>query len=135
MPVLYPESDVEVTGWTPSTGVDVYAVLDEPGAPDDGDYATAQADSNPALTLGGTWTVPPGTTHRVRVRTAVTEGAHQVRALLLNGSNVEQGASAWTDIDATVTTHLLTVTTTGDAVRCKVETQAADTTGDAVIWA
>lgn len=38
---VYPVADVTVTGWTPNIGSTVWGVTDEPGAPDDTNYATS----------------------------------------------------------------------------------------------
>jgi hypothetical protein len=116
-------SDITTTGWTASSGSDLYAMLDETSA-DDNDYITS-----PALGTGGpvtftlTNTLSAGN-YDIEVRADYTGVSGQIRALLLNGSDVTQGTSAWETLTGTTALYALAITTTGDASRLRFEVQA-----------
>jgi len=67
-----PISDVTTTNWSPSTGTDLFAVLDE-ASYDDGDYAVAAANSVATLEVALTSSLndPGSGTHIVRIRLKV----------------------------------------------------------------
>jgi hypothetical protein len=113
--------DVTTTGWTATPSGDYYATLDEAVASDT-DYITS-----PTLGTGGpiTMSIEPVTagTYDVQIRAAYSGSAGQVRANLLNSSNVSQGVSSWQTLTSSPTTYTLSVTTTGTATRVRIEVQ------------
>lgn len=120
-----PVSDVDVTGWTASTGSDLWAMLDEDTASDT-DYVTSPALSVSATTgshaLDKTYTAG---TYSIKVRAKTDTGAGTLAVRLLNGSNVSQGVTADQAITSTWTTYTLPITITGDATRIRYEVVAA----------
>lgn len=120
-----PVSDVDVTGWTASTGSDLWAMLDEDTA-SDSDYVTSPALSGSATTgshaLDKTY---PAGTYSIKVRAKTDTGAGTLAVRLLNGSNVSQGVTADQAITSTWTTYTLPITITGDATRIRYEVVAA----------
>ena len=118
--ICRPTSDILTTGWTASTGSDLYAMVDEAVA-NDSDYVISPLLSSPTpLTFGITPSAPAGT-HTVRVRAKRTETDGQVRVHLLDGSNSVMGSSAWQALTATDTTYTLSITTSGAATRMQIE--------------
>ena len=115
-----PTSDVATTGWRTAVGAasPIYAEVDE-SAYDDADYASAQIAGLTPLVLGLGATVAAGT-HRIPVRLKCSAGAQDVVVRLLNGSGVEQGASAAQTINTSPATYSFTVTTTGSATRIEI---------------
>lgn len=113
--------DVTTTGWTATPSGDYYTTLDEAVASDT-DYITS-----PTLGTGGpiTMSIEPVTagTYDVQIRAAYSGSAGQVRANLLNSSNVSQGVSSWQTLTSSPTTYTLSVTTTGTATRVRIEVQ------------
>lgn len=113
--------DVTTTGWTATPTGDFFATLDEVVASDT-DYITS-----PTLGTGGpiTMSIEPVTagTYDVQIRAAYSGSAGQVRANLLDSSNVSQGVSSWQTLTSSPTTYTLSVTTTGTATRLRIEVQ------------
>ncbi|HOF29434.1 MAG TPA: hypothetical protein PK441_01200 [Burkholderiaceae bacterium] len=118
--IYRPNSDVSVSGWTPSTGATVYGVIDETTL-DDADYATSPdlSSASPA-TMGLTASLAAGN-WTVRVRGLKTDTVGQLRINLLDSSNVVQGSSSWQALTGTYATYSLSVTTTGTATRVQIE--------------
>lgn len=71
--LVYPTSDVADGSWTPSTGTDLYPMVDEPTTPSDSDYIRSGAspvNDTAILQLGSVSTPDEGTTTlRVRAKT------------------------------------------------------------------
>lgn len=121
--IARPSADVTTTGWTGNPdNTNKFNNLDEVTASDT-DYITSPAISGgenitfalaPALPLG-TWDV------RYRAQFAGTSA--QVRIHLLDGSNVAQGVSSWQTVTSSFATYTASVTTTGTAVRVRIEVQ------------
>lgn len=115
-----PTSDILTTGWTASTGSDLYAMVDESTA-SDSDYITSPLLSSPTPnTFGITPSAPTGT-HTVRIRGSRTETTGQVRVHLLDASNAVMGSSAWQALTSSFTTYPLSITTSGAATRMQIE--------------
>jgi hypothetical protein len=119
MPLVRPTSDLVTTGWTPSAGGDLFAVIDEEVA-DDGDYVSANAGAGLPYAFGLGASVPIGT-HTVRVRVRTSAGMSGFRVVLLTSGDAEVGASAYQAIDDTWTTYELSVVTSGVANRARIE--------------
>lgn len=122
-----PGADVLTTGWLPSTGADLYAMIDETSA-DDADYIYRDlAGTEPYVfdlyQAGAGYSLPAGT-HTIRLRADVTSGTAQMRLLLLDSSNTTVGTGDWQAITSTWATSSFTVTTTAAATRGRIEAQA-----------
>jgi hypothetical protein len=118
-----PAGDVTTTDWTATPGPTFWTALDEV-AFDDADYITSPslAAATPITmsldrTLGaGNW--------NITIRSNFTGTSGQIRATLLNNSDVSQGVSGWQVVTATFTEYTLAVTTSGDATRIRFEVAA-----------
>jgi len=62
-------------------------------------------------------------TYDIRIRARRTDAAGDIRLLLLDGSNATQGTSSWQSLTASFAPYTLSVTTTGSAVRARLEVQ------------
>ena len=128
--VLYPGTgrpvaDVSVAGWAPSTGSDVFAVLDE-DAESDADFVTSPALSGTATTATMTLDKAyPAGTYSVKVRASVDSGAGTLRVRMLSGADASVGVTADQAITTTPTTYTLPVTVSADAIRIRVEVLSA----------
>lgn len=116
-----PTSDVLTTDWTPSTGTDAYAMVDEE-TPSDADYVQATLSGVKQIIMGLSYRLPAGT-HPARVRAGLTAGSGRVRARLFNDANVSQGDGAWQSLTTSPTTYEWSITTSGDAERLCVEVE------------
>lgn len=119
MTFLYPTSDIITSNWSASTGINIYALLDEENTPNDTDYTSALVNNSPSIVLGFT-TVSAGN-HSINIRSRVTAGTYQIVVSFLNSSNTTQGSSDITNINDTLTTYNIPVTTTGNSDRVKIE--------------
>lgn len=119
--VYQPGSDIIVAGWTPSTGTDLFACIDET-IYDDGDYISSPGLGTPT-TMGFTSAVPTGT-YTIQVRGRY-DGiiAGQVRIVMLDSGGSIVGTSSWATQTTSFATYSLTVTTTGIATKFRIETQ------------
>jgi len=72
-PIARPTSDVSAGGWTPSSGTELYPMLDEL-TPDDGDYIETSTATTGTLGLSAP-TYPGGPTQVLRVRAASDDGS------------------------------------------------------------
>lgn len=119
-----PSSDITTTGWTASTGTDLYAMLDESVA-SDADYITSPAlGSTPGPAIFGIAPTQASGTYSVRTRARRTGTTGQIRALLLDASGTTVGTGSWQVLTNTPTTYDLSVTTSGTAARVRLEVQA-----------
>ncbi len=121
--ITRPNSDVQDTGWTNSTGADSFALLDETSA-SDADYITSPPLGGGSPIIMGLTTSLAAGTYTIRVRAKYSRTSAQIRISLLNGSNVSQGISDWQALTASETTYNIPVVTTGAATRVQIETQA-----------
>ena len=118
-----PTADVTTSGWTGNPdNVTLFNNLDETTASDT-DYITS-----PTITGGenAIFTITPtlaAGTWDVRFRAQFVGSSAQVRITLLDGSNVSQGVSSWQTVTSTFALYTASVTTTGSAVRVKIEVQ------------
>ena len=118
-----PSADVTTTGWTGTPdNVTLFTNIDEVTASDT-DYITS-----PAISGGEniTFTITPSVaagTWDVRYRAQFAGASAQVRIHLLDGSNVSQGVSSWQTVTSSFALYTASVTTTGTAVRVRIEVQ------------
>ena len=118
-----PTADVTTSGWTGNPdNVTLFNNLDETVASDT-DYITS-----PTITGGenAIFTISPtlaAGTWDVRFRAQFVGSSAQVRITLLDGSNASQGVSSWQTVTSTFALYTASVTTTGSAVRVKIEVQ------------
>lgn len=118
--VYRPGSDIAVSGWTPSTGTDLFACIDETTASDT-DYITSP-DLSTSATMGLTASVPIGTwAVAYRGRFVLTTGS--IRMVLLDSSSSVVGTSAWQAQSGSFSDYTAVITTTGIADRIRIEVQ------------
>lgn len=122
--VTRPNSDVTTTGWTASTGSDLYAMIDESIASDT-DYITS-----PDLTSGASTTIHGLTqslaigTYTVRFRSEkATAPTRSVRIHLMDGSSTIVGSSGWQAVTASYALYEVSITTSALATRVGIEAQ------------
>lgn len=117
-----PVTDVSVAGWTPTGAASAAAALNEDSPGNDAEYITSPALSGVASTASMTLdkTYPAGT-YSIKVRAGVDAGAGNLVVRLLNDSDVSQGVTANQALNTTPTTYTLSITTTGEATRIRVE--------------
>lgn len=118
-----PTADVTTSGWTGNPdNVTLYTNIDESAASDT-DYITSPTISGgESIIFGITPSLAAGTWD-VRYRANFVGASAQVRITLLDGSNVSQGVSGWQTVTSTYALYTASVTTTGAAVRVKIEVQ------------
>lgn len=117
----YPGSDISVAGWTPSTGTDLFACLDETTY-DDGDYITSP-DLTTSTVMGWDNPVPAGT-WSLSMRSEFFDGASgQVRLVMLDSGSSSVGSSAWQTLTGSFAPYTLAITTTGVSDRFRLEIQ------------
>jgi hypothetical protein len=118
--VYRPNSDIIVNSWTPSSGSDLYAMIDEPTL-SRADFITSPNLADPT-TMG--WTSPlPAGTYDIPVDFDRMGNYGQLRIVLLDSSNVVVGTSSWASAPAVAATTTFTVTTTGTSDRFRLELQ------------
>jgi hypothetical protein len=116
-----PGSDISVAGWTPSTGVDLFACIDE-DIFDDVDYISSPDVSTPA-TMG--WDAPlPAGDWTINLRGLYVGSSGQVRMALLDAGGATVGATGWAAMNTTFTTFPMVATTTGVSTKFRIEVQA-----------
>lgn len=119
--VYRPGSDLIVNGWTPSTGSDLFAMLDETTL-DRGDFITSPNVTSP-VTMG--WTAPLAAgTYDISVDFDRTGATGQLRIVLLDSGGATVGTSSWQTAPASAATTVFNVTTTGTSDRFRIEVQA-----------
>jgi len=118
--VYRPASDIVVNSWTPSTGSDLYAMIDEPTL-NRADYITSPNLTNPA-TMG--WSAPMAAgTYDVSVDFDRTGTQGQLRIVLLDSGGTAVGTSSWQAAPSSAATTVFSVTTTGTSDRFRIEVQ------------
>lgn len=110
---IAPTSDIAGTGWHPSSGSALYAMVDEAVA-DDGDYVASPLPSS-ELVFG----IPaqPAGNYTKTMRLAVSHGTAVATYSLLDAGGVEVGAAAPQTITTTPADYVFELTTTGTAAR------------------
>jgi hypothetical protein len=122
-PILEVSWTIPGLSWTPSTGSALYDMIDELSY-SDADYITSPAlGTGVPVSMTISSTLPAGT-YQLNVRARRTGNNGQVRLALLDGSNDSLGTSEWQALTNNYTTYALTVTTTGDTSRVRIESQA-----------
>ena len=117
----YPGSDISVAGWTPSTGTDLFACVDETTY-NDTDYITSP-DLTTNATMGWDNPVPAGT-WSLAIRPMFPEGTSgQIRLVMLDSGSSSVGSSAWQTLTGAFVTYTLAITTTGVSDRFRLEIQ------------
>lgn len=118
--VYRPASDIIVNGWTPSTGSDLYAMIDEPVL-NRADYITSPNLTDPT-TMGWSASLAAGT-YDVSVDFDRTGATGQLRIVLLDSGGSAVGTSSWQAAPASAATTVFNVTTTGTSDRFRIEVQ------------
>lgn len=118
--VYRPGSDISVSGWTPSTGSDLFDCIDETTA-SDADYIISP-DLSTSATFGFTTPVPAGNWDvNFRAR-RIGDGA-SIRIVMLDSGGSSVGASGWQAQSGSFIDYVASVTTTGTADRFRIEVQ------------
>lgn len=119
----YPASDITTTGWSAAPPGSLFSAIDE-GTASDTDYIISpdlSATPGPVV-MGLDQSVPAGSyTVSVRARYSLTGG--QFRVSLLDSGGTSVGTSSWTSLTNSFATYPISLTTTGTAVRVKIEVQ------------
>jgi len=118
--VYRPASDIIVNSWTPSTGSDLYAMIDDPTL-NRSDFITSPNLTNP-VTMG--WNTPlVAGTYDVSVDFDRTGANGQLRIVLLDSGGTAVGTSSWQAAPSSAATTVFSVTTTGTSDRFRIEVQ------------
>lgn len=119
--VARPSADVSATGWTASTGSDLFAMIDEASA-SDADYITSPTITGSTAPATFTLAYPLNTgSWTLSVRAKTSTGTATLRLYLLNDANTVVGTSGDQTITSSFTTYQLAVTSSGPATRARVE--------------
>jgi len=119
--VYRPASDIVVNSWTPSTGSDLYAMIDDPTL-NRSDFITSPNLTNP-VTMGWGSSLAAGT-YDVSVDFDRTGATGQLRIVLLDSGGTAVGTSSWQAAPSSAATTVFSVTTTGTSDRFRIEVQA-----------
>ncbi len=122
-PIARPSTDLTTTGWTASTGTDLFACIDEVTY-DDADYIISPAITgsqgpyiaalNQSLAAGS---------NEVHFRADYTVSAAQVKVTLLDAGGSSVGDTGWQAVTGSLASYSLPVTTSGIATKVKIEVQ------------
>jgi hypothetical protein len=118
--VYRPTSDIVVNSWTPSTGSDLYAMIDDPTL-NRSDFITSPNLTNP-VTMGWGSSLAAGT-YDVSVDFDRTGTQGQLRIVLLDSGGTAVGTSSWQAAPSSAATTVFSVTTTGTSDRFRIEVQ------------
>lgn len=121
--ITRPSSDILTSGWTGTPdSTNLFNNLDEVTSSDT-DYITSPTITGGENTIMGlSGTLATGTWD-VRYRANFVGSSAQVRIHLLDGSNAAVGVSGWQTVTSSFADYTAQVTTSGAAVRVKVEVQ------------
>jgi hypothetical protein len=119
--VYRPASDIVVNSWTPSTGSDLFAMIDETVL-NRADFITSPNLTNP-VTMGWGSSLAAGT-YDVSVDFDRTGTQGQLRIVLLDSGGTAVGTSSWQAAPSSAATTVFSVTTTGTSDRFRIEVQA-----------
>lgn len=120
--IFHPGSDITVAGWTPSTGTDLFACIDEPTTYNDADYITSP-DLTTSTTMGWDNPVPAGTWEMKLRGEFFTGTSGQVRIVLLDAGSSSVGTSSWQALSGGFAMYTLSITTTGVSTQFRFEVQ------------
>ena len=118
----YPAGDVSTTGWTASTGTDLWAMIDE-AVIDDADYITsprANGSQAPVVFALNQSRTPGDVTVEIRADQLMAT-TRQVKVTLLNNLNASVGDTGWQNLTQSITDYTFTVTATGVVWRLQIE--------------
>lgn len=116
-----PVSDITTTGWTASSGVVLFDMIDEV-TPSDADYIISpDLNASPGPAVFGIAPTQVTGTYNVRLRGRRTDASGDIRALLLDSSGATVGTSSWQTLTGTFAEYALSITTTGTAQRVQLE--------------
>lgn len=117
-------SDITTVGWTPSSGVVLYAMIDE-AVPSDADWINSPnvTGAPSPVVFGLTGLLAAGATD-VKIRARRVASIGQIRVVLQDVSGTTVGTSSWQTLTDTFTTYTLSVTTTGTAAQARFEVQS-----------
>lgn len=115
-----PASDVSAGGWTPSTGTDLFACIDEISS-SDVDFIASPDLSTPCV-LGLSSSMPAGAWD-INYRSKYVVSGGSIRLVLLDSSNVVVGTGAWQAQTGAFAGYTSTVVTTATATRVRIEVQ------------
>lgn len=119
----YPNSDITTTGWSAVPPGSLYAAIDE-ATPSDSDYIVSpDLSSTPGPAVFGLNQSAPAGSYTVNVRAKYGLTAGQFRVSMLDSGGTSVGTSAWTSVTGAFATYAVSLTTTGTAVRVKIEVQ------------
>jgi hypothetical protein len=100
-PIARPSSDISAGGWTPSTGAELWPMLDEL-TPDDGDYIETSTATTGTLGLSAP-TYPGGSTQVLSVRAASDDGSTLTVRLKQGATLIATRTQVLTSTDTTYT--------------------------------
>jgi len=101
----YPVSDIAAGGWTPSTGTDLFAMVDEPNVPNDSDWI-----NSPSTTGDLTVELRQGTT-LIATRTQAAPTSYTTYIFTLTGGEVAtitnwSNLAVWLSVNGTAIAKL-----------------------------
>lgn len=120
--IYRPGSDIAVSGWVASTGVNLYDCINE-SALDRGDYVTSPNILGASNGVFGLDSPVPAGTWAVEVDAKYINSAAQLRVHLQDAGGTDVGVSSWQALTGSDATYTLTITTTGVATRMSIEVQ------------
>lgn len=118
--VYRPGSDIIVNSWTPSSGSDLFAMIDE-AVLNRSDFITSPNLTN-GVTMGWVTSMSAGT-YNIDIDFDRTGANGQLRIVLLNSGGTAVGTSSWQAAPASAATTTFNVTTTGTSDRFRLEIQ------------
>lgn len=121
--IIRPSSDVTTTGWTGTPdNTNLYTNIDEVTA-SDSDYITSPTiTGGESIVFGLSSSIAAGTWD-VHYRANYTGSSSQVRIHLVDAGGTDVGVGSWQTVTSTYALYTSSVTTTGTAVRVKIEVQ------------
>lgn len=118
--VIRPASDISAGSWAPSSGSDLFAMLDEV-AYDDADYIYSNVSGISDAVFGIAPTMAAGD-HTLNFRAFTNTGTCQQRVRLQDSGGSSVGVTGYSTVTATPQTFSLPITLTGTAARAVIET-------------
>ena len=121
--ITRPSSDILTSGWTGTPdNTNLFNNLDEVTSSDT-DYITSPTITGGENTIMGLSSTLATGTWDVRYRANFVGSSAQVRIHLLDGANTAVGVSGWQTVTSSFADYTAQVTTSGAAVRVKIEVQ------------
>lgn len=118
-----PVSDITTTGWSGVPNASLYLNINEVVASDTQYIVSPNLNATPGPAVFGIAPTQVSGTYNANIRARYTTGAGDIRVLLLDSSGATVGTSAWQTLTGTFATYSLSVTTTGIAMRVRIEVQ------------